>query len=131
MTDTMIPLAIDGGQWPNLKACDNGDGTYSIAVVVMPTPTVSQNLYRNIISATTTIVKSGAGILRSVIFNKANSLTSITVYDNTAGSGTKIGTVTNPLTLLSSQFAQDFNCGFNTGLTIVTSGTDDITIVYQ
>ena len=59
--------------------------------------------YTNVASATTTAVKSGAGTLHSITVNKAVASGVITVYDNTAGSGTKIATITNPATLLHSQ----------------------------
>ena len=86
--------------------------------------------YLNIASATTTTVKSGPGALVAIIVNKAVASSTITIYDNTAGSGTKIGTITNPGTLLKNQYDQPYLCQFATGLTIVTSGADDITVIF-
>ena len=131
MSDMTLPVSNWGGQWPNLKACDNGDGTFSVAVAVLTNPDNTINNYRNIVGASTTVVKTGSGILQSIICNKAIALSTTTIYDNTAGSGTKIGTITQPISVLLSQFVQNFNCGFTTGLTIVTSAADDITVVYQ
>lgn len=110
--------------WVSLRLIDNGDGTYSSAV---NTPAAS---YRNIAGAATTVVKSSAGRLKRIVINKAVSSSTITVYDNTAASGTKIATITNPLTLLDSQKVLEYDCAFATGLTIVTSAADDITVIY-
>lgn len=88
-------------------------------------------LFTNIAGAATTTVRTGGGVLIAIVVNKAVANGVITVYDNTAGSGTKIATITNPATLLHSQMALPyFGIGFATGLTIVTSAADDITVVY-
>lgn len=87
--------------------------------------------YRNITSAATTTVKTGPGILSHIVVNKAVAASTYTIYDSLTGTGTKIGTVTNAATLTSSQFTLPFCCQFTTGLTIVTSSTDDITVVYE
>jgi hypothetical protein len=89
------------------------------------------NSFRNIISATTTTVKSGSGVLVKIINNKAVASGVITMYDNTAASGTKIGTITSPAVLLQSQIPLEYNAAFSTGLTIVTSTADDITVIYR
>ena len=85
---------------------------------------------RNITSAATTVVKKGTGILLAIVVNKAVASSTYTIYDNTAASGTKIATVTNPATLTANQYTLPFMCKFTNGLTIVTSGADDITVVY-
>jgi thymidine phosphorylase len=85
--------------------------------------------YNNIATNTTTTVKSGSGVLHSIVINKKGASSNLaTVYDNTAGSGTKIATIdttTSVVTLL-------FDCQFSIGLTIVTAtGTAaDITVSY-
>ena len=86
--------------------------------------------YSNIASATTTVVKTTPGQLRRIIINKPVISTTITIYDNTAASGTKIATITNPGTLLDAQIQLEYGVNFTIGLTIVTSGADDITVVY-
>jgi hypothetical protein len=85
----------------------------------------------NITTATTTVVRTGKGVLLSVIVNKALASGTITLYDNTAGSGTKIGTITNPATLLHSQMVFPYDVVFTTGLTVVTVEAQDITIVWR
>ena len=87
--------------------------------------------YRNITSATTTVVKTGTGALMGVIVNAAVASGTITIYDNTAGSGTTIATITYPATLLANHNVFPYFCKFTTGLTIVTTGTANITVVYK
>ena len=84
--------------------------------------------FANITTATTTVVKSGAGRLIHIVVNKPVSASTITIYNNTAASGTKIGTITNSTVV--TPYCLDYDARFDTGLTIVTSGADDITVVY-
>ena len=93
--------------------------------------------FLNIAGAATTTVKSGRGKLAKIICNKAVATGVITIYDNTAASGTKIGTITIPAAVLQSQYEIDYTSGtsagitFGAGLTIVTSAADDLTVVYE
>lgn len=91
---------------------------------------VAGNSFLNIAGAATTTVKSGAGTFMGIVVNKPVASGVITMYDNTAASGTKIATITNPAVLLSQQYFLTYNISFSTGLTVVTSAADDITIVY-
>lgn len=87
----------------------------------------SEYIYSNITTDTTTTIKSGPGILHSIVINTAASTGTATVYDNTAGSGTKIATLG---TGTAGTFVYDI-C-FNTGLTIVTAtAAADITVTYK
>src|SRR5258706_5392909 len=108
-----------------LKLVDLGDGTFGYAGYAA----AGSGLH--IAGAATTVVKSGAGVLRKIIINKAVSLGVITVYDNTAASGTVLAIITNPLALLASVVPIDYDVKFSTGLTIVTSAADDLTVVYN
>lgn len=87
--------------------------------------------FTNIASATTTTVKSGEGTLHRIVNNKKVASGVITIYDNTAGSGTKIGTITNPGTLLNNSETYEYGVHFRTGLTIVTGAADDLTVVWD
>jgi len=88
--------------------------------------------YQNITTATTTVVKAGPGELYSIIVNTPVASAVITIYDNTAASGTKIGTITFPATLISDgPIPVPYNVAFSTGLTIVTTGTPDLTVSYR
>jgi hypothetical protein len=89
----------------------------------------SSNLYSNIVLAapTTTVIKSGSGILVGVVCNTPASGAVATVYDNTAGSGTKIATI-----LGTAQSSLRYDCRFSTGLTVVTStAAADWTFIYR
>lgn len=108
-----------------LKLLDLGDGTYAYAAYV------PSNSSTHIAGATTTTVKTGAGVLRKVIVNKAVLSSVTTIYDNTAGSGTILAIITQPLALLASQIPLEYDVKFSTVLTVVTSAADDLTIVYN
>ncbi|UOF81786.1 pol-like polyprotein [Caudoviricetes sp.] len=87
-----------------------------------------RNRYSNITSAATNTVKSGAGVLWRVTVNKPVASSTITIYDNTAASSTKIATITNTVDV--KPYYLDYGIRFETGLTIVTSDADDVTVTY-
>jgi hypothetical protein len=90
------------------------------------------NKFRNIAGAGTTTVKSGRGVLRGITVDKAVLSGVITIYDSLSAAGTKIATITHPGTLLQNQYDLNyFNAEFGTGLTVVTSAADDITLIYE
>jgi hypothetical protein len=81
--------------------------------------------YNYISSGTTTVVKSGPGTFIGLIIGNTTSGT-ITVYDNTAGSGNtiiKFNASTTP-------FSFPVGAKFTTGLTVVTTASDQVTIIY-
>lgn len=81
----------------------------------------------------TTVVKTGAGTLHSLLVNDPGlASTTATLYDNTSGSGTVIAVVDTAKA--SSLFM--YNISFTTGLTIVTTGgaeggAVDLTVTYR
>jgi len=103
----------------------------------MPTfnPTTSYpggNKYTNIASATTTVVAAAPATLVAIVCNKALVNGVITIYDNaSAASGTKVGTITHPATLLQNQYVLPYGADMANGITILTGAADDITIVYR
>jgi hypothetical protein len=87
--------------------------------------------YTNIVAAapTTTVVKSGAGYLHTVCINTPAATGTAQMYDNTAGSGTKIGLITS-FAAVTGCFTYDVY--FATGLTIVTStAAPDYTVSWR
>lgn len=86
--------------------------------------------FSNITTATTTTVKSGKGILHKLIVNTQVASATITIYDNTTASGTKIGILTLPATT-TGPLSINYDLAFGTGLTLVTSGATDLTVVYR
>lgn len=88
--------------------------------------------FANITTATTTVVKSGPGVLHKVCENTIAASASISMFNNTAGSGASLGVITNPLTLLQmGPLCAVYDAYFSTGLTIVTTGAQNITITYR
>lgn len=77
-------------------------------------------------SATTTTMKTGAGLLHTIVVNGGTAGT-IIVYDNTAASGTIIASFdsTNALATYT------FNCTFATGLTIITSAATKLSVNWR
>jgi hypothetical protein len=113
------PFPISGTFWQVTQPV-------SLAAVPLP-PGFSVN---NITTSTTTVVKSGAGVLHGVTINlKGTVASTVTIYDSLTGSGTKIGTV-DSLTLSGAFF---YDAAFATGLTVVTTGTaaPDVSITYR
>jgi len=89
-------------------------------------------LFRNIAGAGTTVVSTRPGRLHGITINSAVLSGVITIYDNTAASGTIIATITNPATLLQNNFDLDYySLQTSIGLTVVTSAADNITVVYS
>lgn len=89
-----------------------------------------RNAYQNITTNTTTVVKSGPGLLHALTFNKPVATAVVTIYDNTAASGTVIGTITVPAS--PQPFTLVFDVAFATGLTILTAtAAQDITVSYR
>lgn len=100
------------------------------------------NQYRNISGNATTVIKSGAGMLRGITINNNTTGGDIIVYDNTAGSGTRIMTLQlgSPSGGLLSTSGRPgpiqlvgLDVRFNTGLTVVTTGSssNDVTLYYR
>jgi hypothetical protein len=85
--------------------------------------------YNYITTATTTQVKSGAGILHKIVIGTPVAAETISLIDNTSGSTVNIGLITTTADL--KPFELKFDCRFTTGLRIITSGTSAITVVYQ
>lgn len=85
--------------------------------------------YNNITTSTTTVIKAGSGILKGIQINSSAATSTITIFDNTAASGTKIATITNTGTIPATLW---FECQFKLGLTVVTAvAAQDITVIYQ
>jgi len=112
---TRILVDSQGSQWVRMSSFPNANYNKS-----------------NITTATTSTPKSGTGFLHGIMINTPVASGVITIYDNTAASGTIIGTITFPATLLSSGPAPViYNVIINTGVTIVTSAAFNLTVMYQ
>lgn len=92
-------------------------------------PSTSYN-YKHIATATTTVVKNLGGVLHGISINSAANAATISVYDGLTASGTVIGIITlgAAVTVPGAAVLTDIN--FGVGLTLVTTGTLDITVRY-
>lgn len=79
--------------------------------------------YKSLTASATTVVKTGAGQLHAVICGTATG--NITIYDNTAASGTVILATS---ALVAGSISYDLS--FGTGLTIVLSGAGVATVTF-
>lgn len=76
-------------------------------------------------SATTTVVKSGAGLLSHITITET-AAGQIIVYDNTAASGTQIVVVKSSI----AEGTYWFHRPFTTGLTILTNAASKLSVSY-
>jgi len=134
------PTARTEGQWGPLQATTRGAVNANLDTKLAGEDQSNDVLKvegqfsaTNITTATTTTVKSGAGLYAGLIINKGVAAGVITIYDNTAASGTKLGTITFGAALLGDPpiICAPIGAKFSTGLTIVTSAATDITVLWR
>lgn len=77
--------------------------------------------YTHISTATTTAIKTAPGILHTVVVNTPGTTNTVTISDGAA----TIATYT------AAAGTQTYDIGFNTGLSITTSATCDITVSWS
>lgn len=87
---------------------------------------MSPNNSTYISTATTTTVKTGRGTLKAIVIGET-AAGAITIYDNTAASGTILGAF--KASVVEGQY--EFNCRFQTGLTVVTGGASKISVIWE
>lgn len=111
----------------------------SVGIVALGAATPSNSIpvvnagftYGNMTTATTTTFKSGAGVLHSITVNSLGTVASaVSVFDNTAGSGTSIAVINS---LTTGQATYTYDVAFSTGLTVTTTGTvaPNVTVSYR
>lgn len=87
--------------------------------------------FKNIIATTTNSatlyqVKTSGGFLHAIIVN-STAAGAVTIYDNTALSGTKIGTLKASI----AERTYIYNVKFDTGLSIDNASNMNLTVVYR
>ena len=104
-----------------------------VAVGIQGTVHIGGYNYTNITSATTTLIKTGAGLLHAIIVNTPVASGVIEFDDALTHTTPKIGTITFPGTLLSDgPISVIYDVTFNTGLSITTTTSgQDITVVWR
>lgn len=84
-----------------------------------------------ITTGTTTLVKTGSGVLRSIIVNKLVASATIELDDAVTNTNA-FGIITLPGTITAlAPFAVPYDTPFTTGLSITTSGATDVTVVWR
>jgi hypothetical protein len=85
--------------------------------------------YANINTTATTTLKTTPGVLHAVCVNTPNATGTVQIYDNTAGSGNKIGLITE---YSATPHCFTFDVAFWTGLTVVTAtAAGDLTVSFR
>lgn len=123
---TTLPVRAD-----NTNSSNTTNTTMSIRVQTIYRLGQLETLptYRHINSATITNCKLGAGNLHKIVFNSPNT-GAVSIFDSTGATGTaSIGVVVCPNNAVP--FALDYHIPFANGLTILTAGTIDLTVVYE
>lgn len=88
--------------------------------------------YRHINTISTTLVKSGDGILQRVILGGIGIQGMVTIYDGLTASGSVIGAISLAVqgNQPSAPTVFEYEVYFTTGLTVVTVATTDVTVVF-
>lgn len=95
--------------------------------VAFALPSVKDAYVNNYIAtATTTVVKTGAGILHAITVEGGTAGT-IIVYDNTAATGTILASFSSTNALQTYVF----DVTFATGLTVITSAATQLSVSYK
>lgn len=133
------PTARTNGQFGPTEQDANGN-----ALIGLGTQLAGEDLVNDVLkcetqcsgtrisTATTTVVKSGAGFLHAITFGKRVAGEVVTIYNNTAASGTILAVLTsaNPL-LTDAPFTLPLSVKFSIGCTIVTAAASDITVSWR
>jgi hypothetical protein len=116
-----------------LQIEDNGDAYVTLGTTIagedVPNDVLKveqRNSYSYISTATTTTIKTGAGLLHTITVNGGTAGT-IIVYDNTAASGSIIASFDSTNALETYVF----DVVFATGLTIITGAATKVTVSYR
>ena len=94
----------------------------------------SEKIFKYIATNTTTVYKYSAGRLYKVIFGDPETAQVVTLYDGLSVSAPLIATLTNVKidgTHTVNHTVVDFNCPFYNGLTVTTSSSVPVTIIYE
>lgn len=131
-TDSGNPVKVGAIYNSTLPTFTNGQRADLQANLMGELAVRSRHRTTRITGNTTTVVKSGTGVFAGIAWGQVNGSASVTVYDNTAGSGTVIWDISPGSNALNGTIAR-MDREVTTGITVVTSGllTLDITILWQ
>lgn len=131
---TTLMLTNDNDLHPMAESVNSGSGTTSGVLEILGASILrlGQNttvpIFSNLTTNATTVLKRSAGNLHRITVNNFGAANTITIYDNTAASGTLIATIGS-----NNEGTFEYNCEFQIGLTVVQGGgtASDITVVYD
>lgn len=87
-------------------------------------------VYANITTQTTTLLKTGPGVLHSITFNKPVATGTVEMDDAITNTTPKIGTITTPASPIPVTLIYDVE--FTVGLSITTgTASQDITVAFS
>lgn len=98
-------------------------------------PLMTEPIYKYIATTGTTVCKYGAGRLHRLVVNNPNAgLQTVAVADSIAGNSPLIANLTFPAIpaqAATQPLSLEFGCPFFTGLVVVTSTGNGVTIIYE
>ena len=123
---TTLPSRVDN---TNVGSVTNSNVNVRVQTVYRLGEVETLPTYKTINSATTTICKRGAGNLHRIIFNTPTAA-SVSIWDSVGTTGTaSIGIIIPPSGAVP--FDLDYHIPFQDGLTILTAGSPNLTVVYE
>jgi len=82
-------------------------------------------------TATTTVIQTGPVRLWGVVNNKAVTNGNVTLINGTAATHEVKAQIIDPATLLQNHYSLDYHGAvFERGLTVVTTGVQDLTVIW-
>jgi hypothetical protein len=92
---------------------------------------MSNRVPTRIVTATTTLIQTGQCRLYGIVINQAVANGVVAVRNGTTALSPLVAQITSPATLLHNQISLDYQgMELSSGLTIVTTGTQDITVIH-
>jgi hypothetical protein len=86
-------------------------------------------VYTRITTAATTQVKNGPTTLKRIVVNVPIAASTITIVDNISGTTPVVGVITSTADL--KPYFIDFDANLSTGLRIITTNAQDITVLWS
>ena len=138
--NNQTPLSNTLSLHPFVRNGNLGGGTTNVGMYLRSCtikqlgPLETERNFKYQATGATTICKYGAGRLYKVIFGDPMLAQVVTLYDGLSVAAPRIATLTNVLqanNLYRAHTVVDFGCPFHNGLTMVTSTTAPVTLIYE
>jgi hypothetical protein len=123
---TTLPVRADN---TNVGSVTNSDIRIRVNTLYRLGELETLPTYKHILTAATTVCKRGSGNLHRIVVNSPTN-NPISVFDSLGVTGTASIAVINPAEK-TDPFCLEYHLPFADGLTILTAGTPDLTIVYE